>query len=177
MMAKNEDDIRSHLSSGGKVFAVLKDGGRDEVDSIDKEEYGLISTVDAGWSGYFQCEAVEFWQLMPIIMPLEEQVNYLVNNGWREGKPHKDLDRFDRVWYKKFPGEPRDFHNEDKDMQVSVRLWDFRKYGSDFSFDCHLCGTNQEERTAHITSGGISNVASELDGTVEFLLKMWRAIN
>lgn len=112
-------------------------------------------------------------------MNLDNQIDWLTANGWHEWKPHEQLDKFDRVWYKKFPGEPRCFHNEDKDMQVSVRLWDFSKYRIEmpYSFDCHLCGTNQEERTAHITSGGISDVALQLDDTVEFLLKMWRAVN
>lgn len=109
---------------------------------------------------------------------LDRQVQWLLAEGWKEWKVCEH-DKFDRIWYKKFPNEPRCQMNEDKPMQASVRLWDFRKYRADagFGFDICINGETTSNRYVHINSGSISNVETDLNPTLELLFKMWRAAN
>ena len=109
---------------------------------------------------------------------LDHQIQWLVEDGWKEWKKY-DYDNFDRIWYKKFPDEPRCQLNLDKPMQAAVRLWDFRKYRADagFGFDVHLRGEVARHKSVSVTSGSISNVNMEVGSTLELLFKMWRAGN
>lgn len=109
---------------------------------------------------------------------LEHQIQWLIADEWKEWKKY-DHDNFDRIWYKKFPDEPRCKLNLDKPMQAAVRLWDFRKYREDagFGFDVTIQGEVERHRSVHVTSGSISNVETELGDALELLFKMWRAAN
>lgn len=109
---------------------------------------------------------------------LDRQIQWLIKDGWKEWKVYEH-DKFDRIWYKKFPNEPRCQLNLDKPMQAAVRLWDFRKYRTDagFGFDVCIQGEVERHRSVHITSGSISNMETELESALELLFKMWRAAN
>jgi len=58
----------------------------------------------------------------------DAMIQFIVDDGWVEWKRHSH-DRFDRVFYKKFPGEPECKTNQGKPIQMSVKVYDHRQYG------------------------------------------------
>jgi len=110
---------------------------------------------------------------------LESDIEYLTSNGWKEWNKH-NFERFDRIWYKKFPDEPRCQLNLDKDKQLAIRLWDNRKYRADagYGFDVQLRGEcKNNNRSMEIIMSVPNNIRDHLDDVCETVFIMWRAVN
>jgi len=72
---------------------------------------------------------------------LEDDQAWIAEHGWSEW-PVPSGDECDRNWRKHFPGEPRCSLNPDKDLGITLRLWDHRKYSHEagWRFDLVLRG-------------------------------------
>ena len=68
MRAKSIEEIREHLTRGGRVYAVLHDASVERVDKVEDER------IYAGiWSSDFACLDINYWMLLPIEEETEEE--------------------------------------------------------------------------------------------------------
>ena len=101
----------------------------------------------------------------------------LIPAGWRPGAVCRH-DRFDRVFYRRFPSRFRCQLNEDKPgIQIQLQWWDWRKYegGDRVSYDLHLSGEMMNGRNLRINMS--TNNADEVEDFTRQLVEIWEAAN
>ena len=87
-------------------------------------------------------------------------------------------DRFDRVFYRRFPSRFRCQLNTDKPgIQIGLHWWDWRKYegGERISYDLHLYGEMVNGRNLHINMS--TNDADAVEDFARQLVEIWEAAN
>lgn len=101
----------------------------------------------------------------------------LLPAGWRPGKVcHHD--RFDRVFYRRFPSRFRCQLNTDKPgIQVQLQWWDWRKFSEveGVSYSLHLGGDMQNGR--HIRLIMSTSEADTVEDFARQLVEIWEAAN
>lgn len=105
----------------------------------------------------------------------ESIVAWFEANGWTEWEVSR-LDRHDRHWCKKFPGEPKCRSNQPKDLQLRAMLWDFRKYQENhigLELELHARPADDEGWIC-IKSHGMQSI-DEVPMHCDRMLKAWRA--
>lgn len=110
-------------------------------------------------------------------MSLEAYKDYLKADGWTEGRVNRDCDKFDAVWYAKEHGAPRCRCNEDKPLQLMLKVWDFRPYGKAMiSLEVEMRAELPNGRWITIEAGSIdaAAVTHQLPSAVADVLAGWK---
>jgi len=109
-------------------------------------------------------------------MEYDKVVTWLESNGWKEVPVFKAIDKCDRNWIKRFPGEPRCKTNEDRDIFIQCKFYSREGYGSDVGVQLELRGEPVEDKGFVIFEAFSIDQVEDIPRHCERLLKAWRAI-
>jgi len=103
-------------------------------------------------------------------------VEWFAANDWKE-REVSSIDRHDRQWFKKYPGEPKCKTNEPKPLQLRAMLWDHRKSGADHvGLELELHAEPVKDDGWIIIKAHAFDSVERVSQQIERMLAAWRAV-
>ncbi len=106
-----------------------------------------------------------------------ENCKWVEEQRWKPGKVWQH-ESCDKIWYKYFPDvKPRCYGNNDKDLQLTLKAYNFISFGEGISFSVEICAESYDGIWINFSAYQIKNndLKLILDKQVQKLIRAWIA--